>query len=106
MEGVQAQLRYAQLRVQSLEQEMKSIKQDLEQKVSSSSRDEIPKHVFLVLEKRKHRTDEYLWWTLSNEQKMTFLWRNKNEPVWISLSCPNASVRPVIIFFYAVFCDI
>lgn len=34
MEGVQAQLRYAQLRVQSLEQELKSVKQELEQKVS------------------------------------------------------------------------
>ena len=34
MEGVQTQLRYAQLRVQSLEQELKSIKQELEQKVS------------------------------------------------------------------------
>ncbi len=33
MEGVQAQLRYAQLRVQSLEQELKSVKQELEQKV-------------------------------------------------------------------------
>ena len=33
MEGVQAQLRYAQLRVQSLEQELKSAKQELEQKV-------------------------------------------------------------------------
>jgi uncharacterized protein Yka (UPF0111/DUF47 family) len=33
MEGVQTQLRYAQLRVQSLEQEIKSIKQELEQKV-------------------------------------------------------------------------
>ncbi|CAF1153962.1 unnamed protein product [Rotaria sordida] len=32
IEGVQAQLRYAQLRVQSLEQEIKSIKQELEQK--------------------------------------------------------------------------
>ncbi|CAF1230934.1 unnamed protein product [Adineta ricciae] len=32
MEGVQTQLRYAQLRVQSLEQEMKSVKQELEQK--------------------------------------------------------------------------
>ncbi|CAF0792851.1 unnamed protein product [Adineta ricciae] len=32
MEGVQAQLRYAQLRVQSLEQELKSAKQELEQK--------------------------------------------------------------------------
>lgn len=32
-EGVQAQLRYAQLRVQSLEQELKSVKQELEQKV-------------------------------------------------------------------------
>ena len=37
MEGVQTQLRYAQLRVQSLEQEMKSIKQELEQKVRSAS---------------------------------------------------------------------
>ena len=34
MEGVQAQLRYAQLRVQSLEQELKSAKQELEQKVN------------------------------------------------------------------------
>ncbi len=34
MEGVQAQLRYAQLRVQSLEQELKSVKQELEQKVN------------------------------------------------------------------------
>ena len=34
MEGVQTQLRYAQLRVQSLEQEMKSVKQELEQKVN------------------------------------------------------------------------
>ena len=33
MEGIQAQLRYAQLRVQSLEQELKSVKQELEQKV-------------------------------------------------------------------------
>jgi hypothetical protein len=33
MEGVQTQLRYAQLRVQSLEQELKSVKQELEQKV-------------------------------------------------------------------------
>lgn len=33
LEGVQAQLRYAQLRVQSLEQEIKSVKQELEQKV-------------------------------------------------------------------------
>jgi hypothetical protein len=33
MEGVQTQLRYAQLRVQSLEQEIKSIKLELEQKV-------------------------------------------------------------------------
>ncbi|UJR20756.1 hypothetical protein I4U23_023874 [Adineta vaga] len=32
MEGIQAQLRYAQLRVQSLEQELKSTKQELEQK--------------------------------------------------------------------------
>ncbi|CAF3396946.1 unnamed protein product [Rotaria socialis] len=32
IEGVQAQLRYAQLRVQSLEQEIKSVKQELEQK--------------------------------------------------------------------------
>ncbi|CAF0732613.1 unnamed protein product [Adineta steineri] len=32
MEGVQTQLRYAQLRVQSLEQEIKSVKQELEQK--------------------------------------------------------------------------
>ncbi len=32
-EGVQTQLRFAQLRVQSLEQELKSIKQELEQKV-------------------------------------------------------------------------
>jgi len=31
-EGIQAQLRYAQLRVQSLEQELKSVKQELEQK--------------------------------------------------------------------------
>lgn len=36
MEGVQTQLRYAQLRVQSLEQEMKSVKQELEQKVNQS----------------------------------------------------------------------
>ncbi|CAF2979787.1 unnamed protein product [Rotaria sp. Silwood2] len=35
IEGVQAQLRYAQLRVQSLEQEIKSIKQELEQKVKN-----------------------------------------------------------------------
>jgi hypothetical protein len=35
MEGVQTQLRYAQLRVQSLEQEIKSIKQELEQKVKN-----------------------------------------------------------------------
>lgn len=34
MEGVQTQLRYAQLRVQSLEQELKSVKQELEQKVN------------------------------------------------------------------------
>ncbi len=34
MDGVQTQLRYAQLRVQSLEQEIKSIKQELEQKVN------------------------------------------------------------------------
>ena len=34
MDGVQTQLRYAQLRVQSLEQEMKSVKQELEQKVT------------------------------------------------------------------------
>jgi hypothetical protein len=33
MEGVQTQLRYSQLRVQSLEQELKSAKQELEQKV-------------------------------------------------------------------------
>lgn len=33
MEGTQTQLRYAQLRVQSLEQELKSVKQELEQKV-------------------------------------------------------------------------
>ena len=32
-EGLQTQLRYAQLRVQSLEQEIKSVKQELEQKV-------------------------------------------------------------------------
>ena len=37
MEGLQAQLRYAQLRVQSLEQEMKSVKQELEQKVCPST---------------------------------------------------------------------
>ena len=36
MDGVQTQLRYAQLRVQSLEQEIKSIKQELEQKVNLS----------------------------------------------------------------------
>ncbi len=35
MEGVQTQLRYAQLRVQSLEQEIKTIKQELEQKVKN-----------------------------------------------------------------------
>jgi len=35
MEGVQTQLRYAQLRVQSLEQEIKSVKQELEQKVKT-----------------------------------------------------------------------
>ncbi len=35
MEGVQTQLRYAQLRVQSLEQEIKSVKQELEQKVKN-----------------------------------------------------------------------
>lgn len=33
-EAVQTQLRYAQLRVQSLEQEIKSVKQELEQKVN------------------------------------------------------------------------
>jgi TolA-binding protein len=33
LEGIQTQLRYAQLRVQSLEQELKSVKQELEQKV-------------------------------------------------------------------------
>lgn len=33
MEGQQTQLRYAQLRVQSLEQELKAVKQELEQKV-------------------------------------------------------------------------
>ena len=38
MEGTQAQLRYAQLRVQSLEQEMRSIKQELEQKVNEQHR--------------------------------------------------------------------
>ena len=38
MEGVQAQLRYAQLRVQSLEQEMRSVKQELDQKVSDQHR--------------------------------------------------------------------
>jgi TolA-binding protein len=32
VEGIQTQLRYAQLRVQSLEQEIKSVKQELEQK--------------------------------------------------------------------------
>ncbi|CAF3483479.1 unnamed protein product [Rotaria sordida] len=32
IEGIQTQLRYAQLRVQSLEQELKSVKQELEQK--------------------------------------------------------------------------
>lgn len=36
MEGVQAQLRYSQLRVQSLEQELKSAKLELEQKVNKS----------------------------------------------------------------------
>lgn len=35
MEGVQAQLRYSQLRVQSLEQEIKSAKLELEQKVNN-----------------------------------------------------------------------
>jgi len=35
MEGIQTQLRYAQLRVQSLEQEIKSVKQELEQKVKT-----------------------------------------------------------------------
>ena len=38
MEGVQAQLRYAQLRVQSLEQEMRSVKQELDQKVNEQHR--------------------------------------------------------------------
>lgn len=38
IEGIQAQLRYAQLRVQSLEQELKSVKQELEQKVKSTDR--------------------------------------------------------------------
>lgn len=33
MEGTQTQLRYTQLRVQSLEQELKSVKQELDQKV-------------------------------------------------------------------------
>ncbi len=37
MEGVQTQLRYSQLRVQSLEQELKSVKQELEQKVKFSN---------------------------------------------------------------------
>jgi TolA-binding protein len=37
IEGLQAQLRYAQLRVQSLEQEMKSVKQELDQKVNEHS---------------------------------------------------------------------
>ncbi|CAF1335263.1 unnamed protein product [Adineta steineri] len=37
MEGVQTQLRYTQLRVQSLEQELKSVKQELEQKKKENS---------------------------------------------------------------------
>ena len=62
MEGVQTQLRYAQLRVQSLEQELKSVKQELEQKVMNSI---IVLHVkqtncICFLEKRKYRIDKYL----------------------------------------------
>ena len=59
VEGIQAQLRYAQLRVQSLEQELKSVKQELEQKVRKN--DEFVVFVFFVrqifilyLEKRKY----------------------------------------------------
>ena len=65
MEGLQAQLRYAQLRVQSLEQEMKSVKQELDQKVRSVSAWLI---LFdcICLEKREHGIDKYLWWTTGN----------------------------------------
>lgn len=48
MEGVQTQLRYAQLRVQSLEQEIKSIKQELEQKVHNTSFIAILIHSFVL----------------------------------------------------------
>ena len=54
MEGVQTQLRYAQLRVQSLEQEIKSIKQELEQKVRNLSLNLKSHCLSLVLEKRKY----------------------------------------------------
>ena len=62
MEGVQAQLRYAQLRVQSLEQELKSVKQELEQKVKLSLPSLHPHQssLFLFLEKRKYRINQYL----------------------------------------------
>ena len=55
MEGLQAQLRYAQLRVQSLEQEMKSVKQELDQKVRSMSASII---VFLLFSLQKKENTE------------------------------------------------
>ncbi len=59
MEGVQTQLRYAQLRVQSLEQEIKSIKQELEQKVKKNLAF-FSQLLFHFLEKRKYRINKYL----------------------------------------------
>jgi len=54
MESVQTQLRYAQLRVQSLEQELKSVKQELEQKVfkKKTQINLIIKHKFLFRKKK------------------------------------------------------
>jgi len=53
MEGVQTQLRYAQLRVQSLEQELKSAKQELEQKVNQSALVFIRKLISIFLFRKK-----------------------------------------------------
>lgn len=53
MEGVQAQLRYSQLRVQSLEQELKSAKLELEQKVNNKIKIVLLINFVLVFSRKK-----------------------------------------------------
>lgn len=56
IEGIQTQLRFAQLRVQSLEQDLKTAKQELEQKVKNFQRKKNEKLYtsFYFLQKREN----------------------------------------------------